>query len=66
MKRAIRWRLVSVVLVTACVGALLLWQADRERRLVRCIADGLAWDGPSGQCVRTPPGILLERDLKRS
>lgn len=47
------------------LGALLVWQHQRERLVAECVANGGTWDGVEGRCKLVPP-IYLERGIKRS
>ena len=52
--------------VSAGLAMLLVWQQSRERQMSRCADEGGIWDGRRSSCQPTPPGIIIERDLKRT
>ena len=61
-----RSKMIAAALLSVVLGGLLLWQSDRERQVTRCSASGGVWDGRNSTCAPAAPGILLERDLKRT
>ncbi len=59
-----KWLIVAAM--CALLGALLLWQHQRERAIADCVAGGGVWNGPRSTCGPAPPRPLLQRDLQRS
>ncbi len=59
-------RFVLATVTILALAALLVWQSNRERQVARCIATGGVWEGQISRCAPPPPGILIERELKRT
>ena len=61
-----RPRLIVMGVVAALLLGLMGWQYQRLARVEACIAEGKAWNGPTSRCIVPHPGVILERDLKRT
>ena len=59
-------RLALVVAVSTLLVILLLWQSNRDSLIAKCAVDGGVWNGRQSLCAPQPPGILIERELKRT
>jgi hypothetical protein len=60
-------RIAVTVVICCTVIGLMVWQIQRERRMVACLAAGKIWNGPTSTCdpIRIAP--ILQRDnLKRT
>ena len=61
-----RPRIIVMGIVAAALLGLMGWQYQRLARVEACIAAGNAWNGPASRCDTPNPGVILERDLKRT
>jgi hypothetical protein len=59
-----RW-IVAIVLA-GIVGALLMWQHQRESAMSACLTNGGIWNGPRSTCEPARYRPVLQRDLQRS
>ena len=61
-----RTRLIVMAIISVALLGLMGWQYHRLGRIEACIADGKAWNGKASRCDAPNPGVILERDLKRT
>jgi hypothetical protein len=59
-------RIALAAAVSVLLVILLLWQNNRVNMIAKCAADGGVWNGRQSLCAPQPPGILIERELKRT
>jgi hypothetical protein len=61
-----RARMIVMGVIVAALLGLMGWQYDRLARVEACVAQGKAWNGPASRCDVPNPGVILQRDLKRT